>query len=117
MKVALKKIASLRSGGSGEPGSSGTGARPQPATRVVDSGWNIREMLAELFDNANFTATFLVASGATLLLVISWIYRNITHDPHLDPSSGGDILLVLLVLGGLVLFRVIVIFRRKMHGR
>jgi len=117
MKVALKNIASLRSGSDArEPSASRTGASPPITTAATDTDWNIREMFTKLLNNTDFTATLLIFSGATVLLGIIWIYRYVKHDPHLDTSSGVAIPLLLLFLAGVVLVWVI-IRRRTMHGR
>jgi len=117
MRDILKNIGSLRFGGARDVNASGMGTWTLLETEVAGSDRNVREMCTRLINNHDFTATLLVSSGATVLLGSTWVYRYLTHDPYLDPDAGGVIPLLILCIAGIVLVQVIIIRRRKMHGR
>lgn len=77
----------------------------------------IRIRFTGFFNDPQFTTILLVSSGGTVLLGCTWLYRLMTHDPYLDPGSGAEIPLILLLLAALVLVRLIVLRWRKNHVR
>lgn len=104
------------------PGNPPRGPSPKPCGSTVNKNiWRplvaeLRSSRHSLFNDPYFTGTLLISSGATLFLGCTWLYRYVTHDPHLDLSSGLVIPFLVLLIAAIVFIRVTAIREEKNHG-
>lgn len=75
-----------------------------------------RRLCAAFFDDAGFTATFIVSFSITAVYAINGLLDLVTQNPVPDPGPAAAIPFLLILLAFMVLVRYTAI-RRRAHDR